>query len=275
MLKKSDKSSVNSTKIIFWNINGLRAAFSKNLQKIVKDFDADIYCFQEVKIQDEQLNEEMRTFGLNYQSFFSFAEKKGYSGVATYYKSSLPLKKQSVQRGINNSIIDKEGRILIVNFENFDLYNIYFPSGTTGPARQEFKYKFLDAIYDYFSHLSKHQRARAVIVGDFNICHKEIDIHHPDKATKLELSGFLPKEREWMDKFVELGFIDTFRHINGNKTEQYSWWSFRANSRNKNLGWRIDYCFVAKEMTDNITNADIFSAIQGSDHCPIGVCLRF
>lgn len=255
---------------MFWNVNGLRSALSKGLSNIVAIEKPDIFCCQEVKVQEDQLNDDQKSLSLNYRSIFSCAEKKGYSGVASFFGPNITYPSPAqVKRGIGIKEFDSEGRFLITEHEDFDLYNLYYPSGTTGEVRQKFKYKFLDAFHDYVLSLPKAKQNRAIILGDFNICHREIDIHHPDKATKLELSGFLPDERKWMDKFTALGFVDSFRHIHGDVKSSYTWWSFRANSRKKNLGWRIDYIFVAKALSDRIRNATILSDVIGSDHCPI------
>lgn len=258
-------------KIISWNVNGIRAAYKKGFANFIKQYQPDILCVQETKAWEEQLTpEELSPHG--YQSVFSNAEKKGYSGVAVFHKPKLKVK--VIASGINNPEYDSEGRFLIIQVNGIYLYNIYFPSGTTGDLRQAYKYKFLDAVYGYLNSQSPQKRNKTIICGDFNICHKEIDIHHPKQATKLELSGFLPEERLWMDKFSNSGFIDSFRHINGNIKDKYSWWSYRAGARQKNLGWRIDYFFTAYKLQDQIKDAGILSDITGSDHAPIFLELK-
>jgi len=202
----------------------------------------------------------------DYQGFYSSAVKKGYSGVATFVRNGINV--AGGDFNVIHPLLGTEGRIMKCSFKDFDLYNIYFPSGTTGDVRQSLKYDFLNEIYEYFSGLPQKDFSRSIVCGDFNICHKEIDIHHPVKAAKLELSGFLPAERAWMDKFCEMGFTDTFRHMHGEKRNSYTWWSFRANSRAKNLGWRIDYFFVASELANKVLKSEILNDVKGSDHCP-------
>ena len=269
------KPKDSSVKIVFWNVNGLRAVFNKGLSDFIARERPQIFCAQEIKIQESQLIEDHRNLLSDYQAIYSFAEKKGYSGVANYYQPSFFPLASCVKSGIDSPDLDLEGRFLYSSHQHFDLYNVYFPSGTTGEIRQAFKYRFLDEFYNHLKTLPTEKLARTIIVGDFNICHREIDIHHPKQATKLELSGFLPAERAWMDKFMDLGFIDSFRHIHGDVKDSYTWWSFRANARNKNLGWRIDYCFVGKGLESNLSNASIMPEVKGSDHCPISVELRF
>lgn len=254
-------------KLVNWNVNGLRSIFTKGLDKFLDKENPDIVCFQEIKVQVDQLTLEHLAIMNGYQSFYSSAEKKGYSGVATFVKEGIDVSSQKFI--MKHALLGTEGRILMCRFKDFDLYNIYFPSGTTGDIRQQLKYEFLDELYLYFTTIPQAERERSIICGDYNICHKPLDIHHPDKAAKLELSGFLPEERAWMDKFAALGFIDSFRHIHGDKKDCYTWWSFRANSRNKNLGWRIDYFFVAEKLANKVLKAEILSDTKGSDHCPI------
>jgi len=255
-------------KLISWNVNGIRSAYRKGLKDFLITEKPDLFCLQEIKAREEDLDDEQKVIDGYDISYFS-AKKKGYSGVATFASSKSPFVPKKVQGGIGIEEYDSEGRFLISTHTNFTLYNIYFPSGTTGDIRQDFKYKFLDDFFDHLASLPKAQKERLIICGDFNICHKDIDIHHPKTAEKRQLSGFLPDERKWMDKFVELGFVDTFRHVHGTKPGNYSWWSFRANSRAKNLGWRIDYIFVSSKLADKITNAAILGKVEGSDHCPV------
>jgi len=253
-------------KILSWNVNGLRAVLKKGLNAILDEHAADIICLQETKIQDSQLDELTESLPKG-NWLHSEATKKGYSGVAILHHEKLHLDLHA--KGIGKAVFDTEGRFVAVRHKDFTLYNIYFPSGTSGELRQKFKYKFLDALYTHFDRLSKAERKRLIICGDFNICHREIDIHHPQEATKRKLTGFLPEERKWMDSFCELGFTDSFRHLHGDIPEQYTWWSLRSGARKKNLGWRIDYIFVSHEMRTAIQSVEILSSTQGSDHCPI------
>ncbi|MBX7144993.1 MAG: exodeoxyribonuclease III [Oligoflexia bacterium] len=259
-------------KLVCWNVNGFRSALSKGLLDFVASQAPDVLCLQEVKASPDVL-EDARYKIPGFRLYHSCATKKGYSGVATWLRDGLP-EPSEVLHGIERPVFDHEGRVLILRLKDFDLYNIYFPSGTTGDTRQAFKYRFLDALSDYIVRLPAQQKNRIVMCGDFNICHREIDIHHPQEATKRELSGFLPDERLWMDYFTALGFVDTFRHVHGDTRRDYSWWSFRAGSRKKNLGWRIDYFFVAKTLVSHVRSADILTKIMGSDHCPITLELQ-
>jgi exodeoxyribonuclease III len=258
-------------KLFSWNINGLRSVFSKGFAEIVANNDPDIICLQESKIETSKLTPNLEING--YSRIAHSAEKPGYSGVITYCKNKVEIKPKQFQIGLGKEIFDREGRVLITDHQKILLYNIYFPSGTTGEIRQNFKYEFLDYLYTHLSTLPKSDFDRLVICGDFNICHKEIDIHHPKTAEKNKLSGFLPEERKWMDEFASLGFIDTYRHHCGDNIG-YTWWTFRAGARQKNLGWRIDYFFVANALKDKIQNASILSHITGSDHCPIELTLK-
>ena len=253
-------------KILLWNVNGIRAAYRQNLIQLFEDKTADIICLQEVKAWPEQLTPELIKPN-GYESEFSCATKKGYSGVSTFIRPGL--KYDNVTKGLGVSRFDDEGRILKVSLPDFDLYNIYFPSGTSGELRQNYKYEFLDYIYQYFSELPEATRARTIVCGDFNICHREIDIHHPKQAERLKLSGFLPEERAWMGRFLELGFCDAFRHLHGDVISQYTWWSYRAGSRGKNLGWRIDYFICGKNIAPKLKCCEILSSRTGSDHAPV------
>jgi exodeoxyribonuclease III len=259
-------------KLISWNVNGLRSIEKKGVGDFLIKESPDIFCIQETKIGESQLS-SVKIELSGYNPYFSSATKKGYSGVATYINSNLPIEKDNIGFGIGNASFDSEGRVLITNHEDFILYNIYFPSGTMGETRQNFKYGFLSAFYDHIKSLNKSVRERLIICGDFNICHREIDIHHPDKAEKLGLSGFLPEERKWMDAFQALGFIDSFRHIHGDDKDQYTWWTYRAGARGKNLGWRIDYIFISEALRNRLKGANILSSVLGSDHAPVMINL--
>ena len=261
-------------KLLSWNVNGIRSAHRKGLDDVLATVQPDIVCFQELKAQAEDVEAiaSLQQFG---SWHFSNAKKRGYSGVATAIRSRKVAQTTSALGVIGHRVLDTEGRWLVTNFPEFCLYNLYFPSGTTGDTRQKFKYRFLSLFLKHLASLSKADRARLVICGDFNICHREIDIHHPETATKRQLTGFLPEERAWMDRFVKLGFTDTFRHIHGDEPHRYTWWSFRAGARKKNLGWRIDYIFVSDAMRSCIRDANILEQISGSDHCPVAVELRF
>lgn len=251
-----------STRIISYNVNGIRAAFTKGFADWLKKESPDILCIQETKAQPDQIDKNVFEY-LGYHSYLNSAEKKGYSGVALFSKKK-PI---SVKLGMGNEKFDSEGRILLADFENFSVISAYFPSGTTGDARQDFKMEFLEAFTPYINNLRK-ERPNLIISGDYNICHKPIDINYPKKHEKM--SGFLPEEREWFDKYIATGLVDTFRVFNQNP-EEYSWWSYRANSREKNLGWRIDYHIATEPLKQYLKSARILKNVEHSDHCPVEV----
>jgi len=255
-------------KLISWNVNGLRSIYTKGFATFVRKEKPDILCVQETKAQEKQLTDSEHSLK-DYEPFYSSAKKKGYSGVATYIREHQPHAAKKLRAGIGAKQFDSEGRFLITHHNGLILYNTYFPSGTTGDERQDFKYRFLDRFSKHLTSLPKSQQRKLVVCGDFNICHRPIDIHHPDVAEKREFSGFLPDERKWMDHFTELGFVDCFRLVQGDVKDKYTWWSFRAGSRRKNLGWRIDYFFVSKALAKKVTDAKILNKVTGSDHCPI------
>lgn len=258
----------NFMRIACWNVNGLRSIVSKGLGNVLEQTDPDIICLQETKIT----HDHQRSFSSYFESYrgdFSCAKRKGYSGVGTFSKKTLSLSEDRIRPAIGVEFYDIEGRFLITEYDRFTLYNTYFPSGTSGEERQKFKYSFLDHFYGHLATLPQSTRDRLIVCGDFNICHRDIDIHHPKKATQLQLSGFLPEERQWIDRFIELGFIDSFRYVHHDQGGIYSWWTYRAGARGKNLGWRIDYIFVSQALSPHIRNAEIRTEILGSDHCPI------
>lgn len=259
-------------KIVSWNVNGIRSIKKKGFSSFVSRYSPDLLCLQEVKLGREQADEEILALP-GYDQCFALGTKKGYSGVLTYVRQGTPQDKKQTKTALGIRRYDDEGRTVISEHKDFLLYNLYFPSGTSGDERQAFKYDFLDDFYSHLTQLPKRTRERLVIVGDFNICHKEIDIHHPREAERRQLTGFLPEERAWMDKFEAAGFIDTFRFTNPNKKDQYSWWSYRAASREKNLGWRIDYIWVSRPLAEQIKTAQILNTVTGSDHCPVMVDL--
>lgn len=247
-------------KLISYNVNGIRAAMNKGFLDWLANESPDVIGLQEVKALETDL--ELRLFqDLGYQVYWYPAVKKGYSGVAILTK----VAPKYVHYGMGISAYDNEGRMIRADFEGFSFISAYFPSGTTGELRQDFKYAFLDDVYGYIQDLNREQPA-LILSGDYNICHKAIDIHNP--VSNKNTSGFLPDERAWMDKFVDLGFIDTFRAFNTNPGH-YSWWSYRAGSREKNLGWRIDYHMASKEMQNKLKSAVILQDVVHSDHCPV------
>jgi len=249
-------------KIISYNVNGIRSAISKNWLQWLQASDADIVCLQEIKVQVEQIPMEIKMIeDLGYHHYWYPAQKKGYSGVAILSKKK-PL---HVEYGCGHELFDFEGRMIRVDFEDLSFISVYLPSGTTGDERQNVKYQFMDYFEQYTRELSW-KYPSLVISGDYNICHRPIDIHNP--KTNANSSGFLPEEREWMEKILNDTFIDSFRYFNS-EPHQYTWWSFRAGSRDKNLGWRIDYHLVTKELEKRLKRAAILSEAKHSDHCPI------
>jgi exodeoxyribonuclease-3 len=246
-------------KIISYNVNGIRAAMGKNFLEWIKVVDPDIICIQESKAQPDQIP-QMDFEMAGYYSYWFSAQKKGYSGVGIITKQVPDL----VVYGMNNKKYDDEGRVIRADYGDISVISVYHPSGTTGDVRQGFKYEWLDDFLDYVNELKK-TRPNLIIAGDYNICHKPIDIHDPIRNATS--SGFLPEERVWISKFIDSGFVDSFRHFN-NEPHQYTWWSFRSNAREKNLGWRIDYLMVSNSIKDKMRRALILPEAKHSDHCP-------
>jgi len=244
-------------RIISYNINGIRAGIKKGLLEWLKKENPDVICFQEIKANSDQFDTSQFE-KLGYNCYWYSAQKKGYSGVAILSKN----KPKKVTYGCGGDKFDNEGRVLKVDFDNVSVMSCYFPSGTTGAVRQAFKMDFLNYFYDFI----KAQKTNLIVCGDYNICHKSIDIHNP--IVNKSSSGFLPEERDWITSFLKLGFIDTFRYIN-KAPDNYSWWSYRANARNNNKGWRIDYNMLSKNLETSIKDARIMKEVYYSDHCPI------
>lgn len=247
-------------KILTYNVNGIRAALKKGLQDYLLQEDADIICFQEIKANEDQI-EAKEIAKLKYHKYYFSAEKKGYSGVAIYCKDEP----KQVEYGCGHSLFDSEGRVIRVDFEGYSVLSVYFPSGSSGDHRQDVKYDFLDYFFEYVQEL-RQKYPNLIICGDYNICHREIDIHAPKRNEGM--SGFLPEERAWMDKWFSNKFIDTFRAINGDVRDEYTWWSFRANARANNKGWRIDYISISNGLESKLIGASIRQEAMHSDHCP-------
>lgn len=249
-------------KIISYNVNGIRAALNKGFLTWLKSANPDVICIQETKAHKEQLDLNVfEELGFNHQHWFS-AQKKGYSGVAILSKSEP----KNVVYGTGIETMDLEGRNLRADFEEFSVMSLYLPSGTN-LDRLEFKLTYMAQFQEYVNQL-KREIPNLVICGDYNICHTEIDIHNP--VQNKNTSGFLPVEREWLGNFIDSGFIDSFRHLN-KEPHNYTWWSYRANARNNNKGWRIDYHMVSEPLKDRIKRAYILPEAKHSDHCPIVV----
>ncbi len=253
-------------KIITYNVNGLRAAMKKNWLGWLKAEAPDVICLQEIKATPSQIPEVVLLEQLGYEHYWYPAQKKGYSGTAIFTRKS-PL---HVEYGCGHEDYDFEGRIIRTDFEDLSVMSVYFPSGTTGDIRQNFKYRFLDDFQQYVDGLRK-ERPNLIVCGDFNICHRAIDIHNP--KSNANTSGFLPEEREWMEGFVNSGFVDTFRHLTPDP-HHYTWWSYRAGARARNLGWRIDYNMVSQPLTPRIQHAAILPDAIHSDHCPVVLTLN-
>ena len=253
-------------KIISYNLNGIRAATTKGFINWLEEESPDVICIQETKAQIDQ----MPTFELNaigYESYYFSAQKKGYSGVAILCKR----KPDQVIYGMGIEKYDYEGRFIRADYGQMSIISVYHPSGTSGELRQDFKMQWLTDFQNYIKELSK-TRKELVICGDYNICHREIDIHDPKGNAKN--SGFLPEEREWMEGFISSGYTDSFRHLYPETKDKYSWWSYRHNSREQNKGWRIDYCMVSDSIKDRIISADILAQVKHSDHCPVSLTLK-
>lgn len=247
-------------RIVSYNVNGLRSAMSKGFCEWLQTDPADIICLQEIKAHKE--NVDCAQFdSLGYEHYWYPAQKKGYSGVAVLTKQAPDY----VQYGNGYMQSDAEGRFIRLDFGDVTLINTYFPSGTSGEDRQTYKYQWLEEFSGYLSELRK-TRPNVIVCGDYNICHKPIDIHDP--VGNKNSTGFLPEERAWMDRFFESGFVDTFRHFHP-EPHQYSWWSFRANARNNNKGWRIDYINVSESLQSRLKGASIWQEVKHSDHCPV------
>ncbi|HEY9786097.1 MAG TPA: exodeoxyribonuclease III [Candidatus Obscuribacterales bacterium] len=252
-------------KITSWNVNGLRAIKKKGLFEWFERDGSDILCLQETKIQEDQLTADL-IIHRDYHSYFSHAERKGYSGVAVYTREK-PL---AVRHGMGIKKFDCEGRTLVLDYGDFTLLNIYFPNGKASEERLQYKLNFYDAFLKFAQKLRREGK-KLVICGDFNTAHKPIDLAHPKRNEMI--SGFLPVERAWMDKFTNAGYLDTFRLFN-DKPENYTWWHMVTQARARNVGWRIDYFFASEELEKNLAHAAIEPSIMGSDHCPVNLVIR-
>jgi exodeoxyribonuclease III len=246
-------------RIISYNVNGIRAALKKDFMNWLGAAKPDVLCLQEIKAMPEQLDADFLE-SLDYHHYWFPAEKKGYSGTAIWTKEEP----KHVEYGCGIEKYDAEGRVIRADFETFSVMSVYMPSGSN-ELRQGFKMQWLADFKNYIDELKK-EIPNLIISGDYNICHLDIDIHNPTKQQKT--SGFLPEEREWVSEFINSGFVDTFRHFNM-EPDNYSWWSYRAGARGKNLGWRIDYHMASDPLKERLTRATILPEAKHSDHCPI------
>lgn len=252
--------------IVSWNVNGIRACLGKGMEQVVKDFGADFFCLQESKACEDQVPLMPHPGLSNLAAVWSSAEKKGYSGTVIF----TPHKNVELSAKMGIPKYDNEGRATIAFARGLTLVNLYIPNGAASDERHNFKMGFLKDLLPWLKKLEK-ERGPLVIVGDYNIAHTEIDIHDP--VRNKDASGFRPEERAWMTEFLEAGFVDTFRLKNPGKKDQYTWWSFRQASRQRNKGWRIDYICVSESLAGKVKRAEIHPALLGSDHCPVSVDL--
>ena len=250
-------------KLISWNVNGLRAAVNKGFDDFFKKENADIFCIQETKMQEDQLDENIKGIFKEYNSYWNSAEKKGYSGTAIFTKK----KPMNVTYGIGIEEHDKEGRVITLEFENFFMVNCYTPNAKRELERLDYRMVWEDEFRKYL--LKLNESKPVVMCGDLNVAHEEIDLKNP--KTNRRNAGFTDEERGKMTELLNAGFTDTFRYLYPDKPDMYTWWSYMFKAREKNAGWRIDYFIVSKSIENKIKESYIYSEIMGSDHCPVGL----
>lgn len=253
-------------KLISWNVNGLRAVINKGFENFFNEIDADIFCIQEIKMQKDQIDDNMKRIFEGYYSYWNSAIKKGYSGTAVFSKTE-PI---NVTYGIGIEEHDKEGRVITLEYEDFYLVNCYTPNSKRELERLEYRMIWENEFRNYLTSLNKIKPV--ILCGDLNVAHEEIDLKNP--KTNRRNAGFTDEEREKMTELLKSGFTDSFRYLYPNKTECYSWWSYMGNAREKNVGWRIDYFIISKTIEEKVKDSYIYSNVMGSDHCPIGIELR-
>ncbi|GAA0675471.1 MULTISPECIES: exodeoxyribonuclease III [Clostridium] len=249
-------------KLISWNVNGIRACVTKGFLDFFKEVDADIFCLQETKLQEGQINLDLE----GYHQYWNYAEKKGYSGTAIFTKAE-PL---SVSYGIDIEEHDKEGRVITLEFEDFYMITVYTPNSKQALERLEYRMKWEDDFRAYLKNLET--KKPVIVCGDLNVAHKEIDLKNP--KNNIKNAGFTPEEREKFTELINAGFIDTYRYFHPDTEGVYSWWSYRFNARKNNAGWRIDYFCVSDALKDRLVSADIHMEILGSDHCPVELIIK-
>jgi exodeoxyribonuclease-3 len=253
-------------KLLCWNVNGVRAIRNKGFFDWFYKESPDILCLGETKAQPDQLDSDLKE-PEGYRTYWAYPERKGYSGVALFTKEEP----RDVKYDFGAVSLDIEGRVIITEYPAFTLFNIYFPNGKMGQERLNYKMTFYDTFLKYADSL-KAKGQKLVICGDVNTAHKEIDLAHPKENSKV--SGFLPEERAWIDNLISHGYVDTFRRFN-QEPNQYTWWDMKSGARARNIGWRIDYFFVSENLLPSLTGAFIQPEVMGSDHCPIGITLKF
>ncbi len=256
---------MKETRLLSWNVNGIRAIKGKGFLAWLQKESPDILCLQETKASLEQLDADLKE-PPGYHAYWNYPERKGYSGVAVFTREK-PL---SVRYDFGASGLDLEGRVIIAEYPAFTLFNVYFPNGKMGPERLSYKLTFYDVFLQYADSL-KEAGKKLVICGDVNTAHNEIDLARPKENSKV--SGFLPEERAWMDRFLARGYVDTFRHFN-KEPNHYTWWDYKSGARARNVGWRLDYFFISENLLPSVTQAFIMSDVMGSDHCPAGIVLK-
>lgn len=249
-------------KLISWNVNGLRACAGKGFEESFKALDADFFCLQETKMQEGQLDLAFD----GYESYWNYADKKGYSGTAIYTRQK-PLK---VSYGIGIDEHDHEGRVITLEMDNFFLVTVYTPNSQDGLKRLDYRMKWEDDFQAYLKSLD--EKKPVIVCGDMNVAHKEIDLKNP--KTNRKNAGFTDEEREKFTQLLQKGFIDTFRFFYPDKTDIYSWWSYRFHAREKNAGWRIDYFVVSERLAEKLEGASIHNEVYGSDHCPVELTIN-
>lgn len=252
-------------KITTWNVNGIRAARGKGFLDWLSESGSDVVFLQETKIQENQLPEDLIEPG-DYQSAWFSAVKKGYSSVGVYFRE----KPDKIEKGMGIPEYDVEGRSISVFYDKLVFIGAYFPNSQDLGARLHYKIGFNDAILSYCDKL-RGQGYEIVLTGDYNVAHRPVDLARPSENEKN--AGYLPEERQWMDKFLSAGYVDSFRYMHGDIPAQYSWWTFRANARARNVGWRIDYTNVSEDLSGRIKACDIHPNVMGSDHCPVNLVL--